>query len=64
MGHLKKKTEQRDFHEHSIMEQLRKIRFPTWFEGSTTALVFHGDCSPDPHNTSTTHDPERKESGS
>ena len=39
------KPEQKDFYEHSIMEQLRKIRFPTWFKGSTTALVFYTDHS-------------------
>ena len=25
---------QKDFSEHSIMEQLRKIRFPTWLRGN------------------------------
>ncbi len=59
---MDKKPEQEDFHEHSIMDQLRKIRFPTWFRGNTTALVFPSDRPPSTHNTSTTHDPERRES--
>ncbi len=57
MKRLDKKEE--GSHEHSVMKECLKIRFPTWFQSyNSPALVFYSDHSPPTHNTSTTSEKE------